>query len=182
LWLEQKGLCAYCEQEIPKEDSLKSHPEHIRSQRDFKHLTFVFENIILSCEGFNLTLEEQKVEEKRQFCAHMKDRTIGGVRNYDDTLFLNPSEITDIETYFRYDSEGNIEPNPQKSVAEKARANYMIRVLELNHSVLIEMRRNQYDIWLEKQMTLTEAELTVELDENQPLLPAFFTMLKEKIL
>jgi hypothetical protein len=44
------------------------------------------------------------------------------------------------------------------------------------------MRQNQYDIWLEKKMNLTYLELASELDENLPLLPTFFTILKEKIL
>ena len=44
------------------------------------------------------------------------------------------------------------------------------------------MRKNQYDIWLEKQAEWSEQELAFELSENQPLLPAFFSLLKQKIL
>ena len=183
LWLEQKGLCGYCEQEVPKktaiEEELKSHLEHIRRQALFPQLTYHYENIIVSCEGFDLTTTG---DQKRAFCGHIKDRTVAGVKPYDETLFLNPTEITDIETYFRYDSEGHIEPNPSKNVYDQNRATYMINTLGLDHSVLNEMRKTQYDLWLEKQAIWTEEELADELSENQRLLPAFFSLLKQKIL
>ena len=58
----------------------------------------------------------------------------------------------------------------------------MIDTLGLDHSVLNEMRKTQYDLWLEKQMIWTKEELANELSENQRLLPAFFSLLKQKIL
>lgn len=182
LWREQKGLCAYCEQEIPEktvpEDDVKSHMEHLRAKarKEFKHLTFEFKNIVISCEGFDLTMISER---KKEFCGHFKDNDF---TKYDEILFLNPTEITEIETYFRYDSEGNIEPHPLKNANDQNRAAYMIRVLGLDHAILNEMRKNQYDFWLEKQLEWTEEELADELSENQRLLPAFFSLLKQKIL
>ena len=119
LWLQQKGLCAYCEQEVPEkttpENDAKSHLEHIRpkARSEFKHLTFHFENIVISCEGFDLTTVS---EHKKEFCGHFKDNDF---TKFDDMLFLNPTIIQDIETYFRYDSEGQIEPHPLRNEAEK---------------------------------------------------------------
>ena len=182
LWREQKGLCAYCEQEVPEktipESDTKSHLEHIRpkARPEFKHLTFQFENLVMSCEGFDLTAIS---EHKKEFCGHFKDNDFS---KFDDVLFLNPTEMTDIETYFRYDSEGKIEPNPFKTDEQQRQTVYMIRTLNLNNAVLMEMRKVQYDLWLEKQFVLTEAELADELSENQRLLPAFFSLLKQKIL
>ncbi len=182
LWREQKGLCAYCEQAVPEkttpESDAKSHLEHIRpkARSEFKHLTFQFENLIISCEGFDLTAV---FAYKREFCGHFKDNYF---TKFDDALFLNPTAIIDIETYFRYNSEGQIEPNSFKTDEQQRRTVYMIRTLNLNNAVLVEMRKTQYDLWLEKQSSWTEVELAEELSENQRLLPAFFSLLKQKIL
>jgi uncharacterized protein (TIGR02646 family) len=178
-WRLQKGLCAYCEQEIPektKTEEDKSHLEHIRPKRGengFPDLTYCFENIIVSCEGFDLTTISIS---KRKFCGHIKDN------QYDSELFLNPTEISDIESYFYYGSEGQVEPHPLKTGDEQNRAAYMIRILGLDHSVLVDMRKNQYDIWLEKKFEWSDEKLAVELNENLPLLPSFFSLLKQKIL
>lgn len=184
-WQVQKGLCGYCEQEVPykisAEDNTKSHFEHIRpkGQPQFKQLTFSFENIIISCEGFDLMTV---TEHKKEFCGHVKDKTIGDIHPYDDALFLNPTEIRDIESYFYYDSEGNIEPNPSKTTEEQNRADYMIRILGLQHPTLISMRQEQYSVWNERREILSYEELVTELDENLPLLPSFFSLLKQRFL
>ena len=168
------------EQEIPEkttpEEELKSHLEHIRPKSHFPTFTYKFENIVISCEGFDLTTISEK---KREFCGHIKDK---GKAKYDDTLFLNPSELQDIESYFYYDSEGHISPNLSKTNTEQKQAAYMIKNLGLNNPILNDMRKNQYDIWLEKQAEWTAEQLVFELSENQPLLPAFFSLLKQKIL
>lgn len=141
-------------------------------------MTYTFENIIVSCEGFDLTTI---ADHKREFCGHIKDDKRRG-NEYDDTLFLNPTEKTDIESYFYYDSEGNIEPHPTKTADEQLQAAFMIRILGLDHSVLVDMRKNQYDLWLEKKFEWSDEQLAVELNENLPLLPSFFSLLKQKIL
>ncbi|MEO0043252.1 MAG: hypothetical protein RL329_2700 [Bacteroidota bacterium] len=177
LWSVQKGLCAYCEQEIPakmeSDDDTKSHLEHIRPKADFPDLTYQFENLIISCEGFNLFITDAK---KGQFCGHVKDNS------YDDAIFLNPTENQGITNYFRFDSEGQIEPNPLKTVSEQNQARYMIETLGLDNPVLNEMRKNQYDIWLENQIEWSNEQLLAELDENQSILPAFYSLLQQKIL
>jgi uncharacterized protein (TIGR02646 family) len=184
LWRVQKGLCSYCEQEVPKktkpEEELKSHFEHIRGQKKFPQLVFNFENIIISCEGFDLI--SNILDNKRQFCGAKKDQVVGGVHPYDDTLFLNPTELPDIESYFRFDSEGNIEPHPSKTLEEQNRAAYMIRILILNHPVLINMRQKQYSFWYERKTEISYEQLTADLDENLPFLPSFFSMLKQRFL
>ncbi|MEY4936917.1 MAG: hypothetical protein RIS64_3276 [Bacteroidota bacterium] len=180
LWLHQKGLCAYCEQEIPEktkpDEDAKSHFEHIRPKKRFPTLTYEFKNLIVSCEGFDLSTI---VDKKRQFCGHFKDNDFD---KYREDIFLNPTENQAITSYFRFDSEGRIEPNPLKTMAEQKQARYMIETLGLDNPVLNEMRKNQYDFWLEKQMEWSNEQLLAELDEKQPLLPAFHSLLKQKIL
>jgi uncharacterized protein (TIGR02646 family) len=180
LWRDQKGLCGYCEQEVPQkttpEEELKSHFEHIKPQKHFPNFTYAFENIVISCEGFDLTTTP---EIKREFCGHFKDK---GANYYDNLLFLNPTEIKDIESYFSYDSEGQISPNLFRTDNEQNQAAYMIKTLGLDNPILNLMRKTQYDIWLEKQAEWSEDQLVLELSENQLLLPAFYSLLKQKIL
>jgi hypothetical protein len=58
----------------------------------------------------------------------------------------------------------------------------MIRVLGLRHPVLISMRQEQYSVWNERREILSYEELIAELDENLPLLPSFFSLLKQRFL
>jgi uncharacterized protein (TIGR02646 family) len=180
LWRTQKGLCAYCEQEIPAktqpDEEAKSHFEHIRPKKRFPTLTYHFENLIVSCEGFDLSTIADR---KKQFCGHFKDNDFS---KYKENIFLNPTENQWITSYFRFDSEGRIEPNPLKTMEEQKQARYMIETLGLDNSVLNEMRKNQYDFWLEKQDEWSNEQLLEELDENQSFLPAFHSLLKQKIL
>ncbi len=184
MWRTQKGLCCYCEQEVPykisTEEDAKSHFEHIRPKglKEFKHLTYHFGNIVISCEGFDLAIDS---ENKKEFCGHIKDDKNKG-NEYDDALFLNPTEIPNIETYFRYDSEGNIEPNPSKTVDEQNSAAYMIRILGLDHYDLIGMRQKQYSFWAERKREISYEQFVADLDENLPLLPSFFSFLKQRFL
>ncbi len=184
MWRTQKGLCCYCEQEVPykisADDSAKSHFEHIRPKalKAFKHLTYQFENIVISCEGFDLALDS---ENKKEFCGHIKDDKNKG-NEYDDAFFLNPTEILDVEGYFRYDSEGNIEPNPIKTDNEQNRATYMIRILGLDHPDLIGMRQKQYSFWEERKREIPYEQFVADLDENLPFLPSFFSFLKQRFL
>jgi uncharacterized protein (TIGR02646 family) len=189
LWYDQKGLCCYCEQGMPEKTELEEKPksqfEHIRAKKakkGFPHLTYEFDNIILSCEGFDLTDYLVDNKNKRQFCGHIKDRTVGGINKYNDTLFLNPTEIADIESYFRFDSEGNIEPHPSKTEDEQHRAAYMIRTLALDHPDLIGMRQREFSFWDAKRESSSYEEIVAELDENLPLLPSFFSLLKQRFL
>jgi uncharacterized protein (TIGR02646 family) len=178
LWKAQKALCAYCEQEIPEKKQLqqeaKSHFEHIRPKALFPKLTYEFNNLIASCEGFDLM---EIPDKKKQFCGHFKTND-----QYDDILFLNPTEIQNIEQYFSYDSEGGIRPNGTKSSESQKRAAYMIEVLGLNHKTLRDMRKSEYDFWDSKKETLSEDELSEALADNLPFPPPFLSLLRQRFL
>ncbi|MDM8557759.1 retron system putative HNH endonuclease [Candidatus Parabeggiatoa sp. HSG14] len=181
LWYEQQGLCIYCQQEVPekkeKEYKIRSHIEHIRPRRGhnrdkYAHLIFCYKNLSVSCEGFDCKTENSNP--KKEFCEHRKGN------EYDEDKFLNPVEYNDIEDYFVYDIEGKIHPNPRKNQEEKAKAEYMTSVLDLNHSTLIDMRKEQYQLIIEQQ----ENGLDIEdfLNPHYDLLPGFYTMLKQLFL
>ncbi len=185
LWQQQKGLCIYCEQEIPEKKIPYKTPnetiaqiEHICPQVHCKNLIFEQDNIAVSCEGFNLS-EPTPTSNRRNFCGHYKDlRSKGNM--YEAMLFLNPTKVTAIETYFEYDSQGKIYAT---GVGEKQnKASYMIKTLGLENEILEKMRQNQYDIWLAEYLEKGENWTKEALDETQALLPSFYSMLQQKFL
>lgn len=162
LWQEQKGLCVYCQQQIPFKKSKQSsqqicsHIEHIRPRTTYPELTFVYCNLSISCEGFNCkTIDKHP---KKEFCEHRKGH------EYDEDRFLNPIELREIEDYFEYDIEGKIHPTtlfPEK-------AEYMIKILDLNHPDLIDMRKSIYEDVIAGEIKLTLG-----------IFPSFYSMLKQ---
>lgn len=177
LWQEQQRLCIYCQQVIPEKiekqssKQIRSHIEHIRPQKwrdsdgnSFEHLRFDYHNLSVSCEGFDCAATG---EPKKEFCEHHK------ANEYDEEQFLHPFELQDIEDYFEYDTDGRIFANHYKNQSEQQKANYMIKILALNHIQLIQMRAETYLAATEKESNINEL-----LDENVSQLPAFFSMLK----
>jgi uncharacterized protein (TIGR02646 family) len=179
LWREQQGLCIYCQQEVPEktetEYSIRSHIEHIRPQKPYASLIFCYKNLSISCEGFDCNTGDTK---KKEFCEHRKGN------KYDEDKFLNPVECEDIEDYFIYDIEGKIHPNTKRSQEKTVeKSEYMIQILDLNHSNLISIRKKQYDLIIE-QVNKPVNGLDIEdfLSPDYDLLPAFYSMLKQLFL
>ncbi|MDM8563359.1 retron system putative HNH endonuclease [Candidatus Marithioploca araucensis] len=173
LWVEQKGLCIYCEQAIPfKRQKSKNHPSHIehvkpKGDERFKHLEFDQNNLAVSCNGSDCHLKEVN---ENNFCGHIKDRA-GRDHIYDEQLFLHPFENKDIENCFAYDMDGNI-----TAANETEKADYTINLLELQHPDLIDMRRTQYQIFLEEMAN--GEDVNDLLNNNVSELPSFYSMLK----
>jgi uncharacterized protein (TIGR02646 family) len=176
LWHEQQGLCIYCQQEVPEkkeaEYKIRSHIEHIRPRSQYAHLTFCYKNLSVSCEGFFCKTES--LNPKKEFCEHRKGN------EYDEDKFLNPVEQSDIEDYFVYDIEGKVHPNSNQNQENRTKAEYMISILDLNHSKLTDIRKEQYQLIIASQ----ENGLDIEefLNPHYDLLPAFYTMLKQLFL
>ena len=89
-------------------------------------------------------------------------------------------ELFDIEDYFVYDIEGNIHPNSGKNQEERIKASHKIKNLDLNHSKLTDIRKEQYQLIIEQQ----ENGLDIEefLNPHYDFLPAFYSMLKQLFL
>ncbi|MDQ7089267.1 MAG: retron system putative HNH endonuclease [Methylococcales bacterium] len=100
---QQQGLCIYCQQELPEKENAQYLPEsiieHLRPRTKYPELTHIFCNLSVACKK-----HKQKKDKKEliDFCEDRKDE------EYDEDKFLNPHELVDIETYFEYDTEGNI--------------------------------------------------------------------------
>jgi len=142
---EQNNLCIYCESKIaPKKES--SHLEHIKPKaRDkFPHLVFDYNNIVVSCNG-NCHTEDDEYHS----CGHIKDN------EYDDTKFLNPTELIDIREYFEYDIDtGNI----LESSKNIDKAEYMIKTLHLNNASLPLARKKALENFI---------NMIKQIDKNQ---------------
>lgn len=170
---EQRYLCVYCQQSIPPK-LLKdiqpgtihpSHIEHIRPKEigQWPHLTFDYTNLGVSCNGFDTNLPAGA----HDFCGHPKANA------FDDTLFLHPFENQDIEDYFEYDINGKIKP----SAKSPAPAQFTIDLLKLDHPTLDYMREQQYLLLIDEEAN--GLDMADYLDETQPVLPKFISMLKQ---
>jgi uncharacterized protein (TIGR02646 family) len=184
LWQQQKGLCIYCQQGISEKlepyqtaEEIIAQLEHICPQSHCEDKIFEQDNIAVSCEGFNLS-EPAPTENRRNFCGHYKDNiTKGNV--YNTNMFLNPTIESEIENYFYYDSSGAVFPNPVLNEAEQEKAAYMIKILGLDNPMLNDMRRTQYDIFIQINDI---NELQKLLNEQNVLFSPFHSMLKIKFL
>lgn len=127
---EQNGLCIYCECDLT---FATAHLEHLAPQGQYPHLRFDYQNLTVSCEGFDCELEKS-----RQSCGHRK------LSEYDEVLFINPVVEKDISGYFSFikdgDNEGAIIPTGD-SEEKINRAEYMIRILRLDADFLRKKRK-----------------------------------------
>ncbi len=106
---------------------------------------------------------------KKEFCEHRKGD------EYDEEKFLNPVELPDIEDYFEYDIEGKIFPNSKRNDIDMKKAEYMVKILELNNETLTDMRREQYETVIEDQLD----DFGDFLNPDYEILPPFYSMLKQ---
>jgi len=170
LWREQQGLCVYCQQAIPEKAAkqsstqIRSHIEHIRPRSVYPDRMFDYDNLSISCEGFDCTAA---TPQKKKFCEHRK------ADEYDENQFLNPIEQQEIANYFEYDIEGRIFANHLRSNTDQQKANYMIKILALDHKELNRLRESSYSQLIQEN----NSDIKELLNPDVPLLPAFYPML-----
>lgn len=125
----QKHLCAYCEIELDnREEALGYHIEHIESKSENPHLTFEFQNLMLSCFRTGNEIEQTDEDLKPVSCGHAE---LKQNNQYDAALFIKPTE-QDCQRYFFYELDGRVVAHPDLDEAETARADHTIEVLNLN--------------------------------------------------
>lgn len=131
LRVDQRGLCAYCENSlIPNDESV----EHFVA-RDADHdRELDWTNLLLCCAGGSLPLPED-VEDAE--VRHDSDglKTCGHAKLGSTQLILNPLEITHTPRLFRFKSEtGEIQPDAtecERAGVDTALASRTIEVLGL---------------------------------------------------
>lgn len=171
------GLCIYCTQLIPETAiSDKSHLEHVQPVSRFPKRRFDYLNIVVSCNGVNCSTED--VEADKEYCGHFKDDVCKSELVYNAALFVDPTLNEEIESFFEYNIEGEINTNRGFFGDLEESIDYMITCLGLDKDDLIEYRKETYNSMVEIEMI--EGEEMVEdmlKDESHPLL-SFHPMLK----
>ncbi len=120
----QHHRCAYC-------DGWRSgnhHIEHFRRKGQERNLTFVWQNLFVSCgPGGAASLH----------CGGYKDR-----QHYDVSLLLKPDE-DDPQKYLHFTLNGHVAPRPGLGPIDTRRAEVTIEVFYLNQRVLQGKRRRE---------------------------------------
>jgi uncharacterized protein (TIGR02646 family) len=192
---EQGGLCAYCLEELPLPQGGNdteidiSHVDHMRQKGkpEFKQLEFEQTNLVFSCKGYRyketpppfVRTERGRIKRtaekglQRECCGMYKDSQA----HFEETKILFPTEFPDIETYFHYEANGKIVPNPLKSKGIQAQCEYTIDLLNLNLDYLQKQRQMEYDLFLEKtdEDIVILLEMSDRLNRFHAMLRYFFT-------
>ncbi len=112
-------LCPYCERKVKLENS---HIEHIKPRGKFQKLTFVYNNLIVSCNAPDT-------------CGQYKN-------NKWKNTFINPVEENPTP-YFHYSANGKIKEDNEYN-NEKDKVKDTVSILNLNHSSLVDIRRTLF--------------------------------------
>ena len=131
---EQYGLCCYSELRADLEN-LGYHIEHVKPKSSYSTETFNYGNLAASA----LSSEDLP--------TLIKDDVFGGhakQSNYDSDLFISCNDA-DCVRYFSYLSDGRVVASESLSDIDKQRADYTIKLLNLNCSFLVNRRRRWYE-------------------------------------
>jgi uncharacterized protein (TIGR02646 family) len=139
---EQGYICCYCGIAIKRQHC---HIEHFRPKSLYKDSTYVYTNLISSCQG-----EDEKRPRTPVHCGHTKGNW------FDETLMVSPLN-PDCASYFKYSGSGEILPteDPERQAA----AETTIHHLALSIDKLSRLRRAAIDGLLEATVDLTAAEI-----------------------
>lgn len=147
---EQWWLCAYTEIALAS-FAHGCHIEHIEPKGINPARTFDYHNMVVS------TLDSgslPRFSKQDRFGGHFKQET------YDPSLFISPLQ-PGAAKYFDYLSNGRVVPTSALNRTETSRADYTIRLLNLNAPYLVNERRR----WLEE----IEQEIDRLLDDSEAL-------------
>lgn len=142
---EQYGLCAYSEIRSDLED-IGTHIEHIQPKRHYPHQTFDFSNLVL-CALADRDLSDFITS--HVFGGHAK------LSKYDPELFVSCLQES-CSHFFAYLSDGRVIPAETLDADEFARAEYTIKLLNLNSEYLKVLRKN----WLNELDQLIDDHLS----------------------
>lgn len=143
---DQYMLCCYSELRADLYE-LGYHIEHIENKSQYPQRTFDWPNLAacaLSSEdglprrGLHRATNLGKVEVN--FGGHASAK-----QNQVDLAHFVSIRDPQCASYFAYLSNGEMGPNMNRSPADQARAEYTIRVLNLNSPYLVTLRRNLWD-------------------------------------
>jgi len=134
----QRDLCCYCEETLGRHGS---HIDHVVPKSKDHAGTFCFQNLVLSCITSG---ELQNLARRQVSCGHYR------LSEYDAALFIKPTE-PDCGDYFSCKENGDLQRTPGLPANKAARADYMIRELNLN-TTRLSRRREDWLKAVRKQM------------------------------
>jgi uncharacterized protein (TIGR02646 family) len=143
---DQYMLCCYSELRADLY-GLGFHIEHIENKSDFPQRTFDWPNLaactLSSEEGLPKLASQRSASLSKvevNFGGHAREKQ----NQVDGGQFVSIRD-PQCATYFAYLSNGEMSPNLNRSLADQARVEYTIRVLNLNSPYLVTLRRNLWD-------------------------------------
>ncbi|MFL0805876.1 MAG: TIGR02646 family protein [Oceanobacter sp.] len=188
---EQYGLCAYSEIR-PDEHELGFHVEHVKPKSKYPAQTFDHHNLVLSAlssqdlnalkteYGDNTEESESEPMGSYYFGGHAKKST------FNAELFLSPLQEYPHNDYYLYLSDGRVVAHPLGSESDQQRTQYTIDVLNLNHPMLVALRKEWIDEidafideHLENDMCL-ESLASIDLIPTNSRLSNFFTATSQR--
>ncbi len=143
---DQYMLCCYSELRADLH-GLGYHIEHIENKSQNPQRTFDWSNLAASAlssdEGLpKLASYRAAIPGKVEvnFGGHAREK-----QNQVDTVQFVSIRDPQCASYFAYLSNGEMGPNLNRSLADQTRAEYTIRLLNLNSPYLVTLRRNLWD-------------------------------------
>lgn len=122
--------CTFCGQAI--DDFNKAMTiEHIKLKSKYPKKIYEWNNLLCSCKTCN---------------------TIRSTKKCYDNLYLDPTKITCIEKYFKFELDGQIKPNYGLDNDDVDRAEYMIELYKLNREDIVYDRRDFFRDLLDDQI------------------------------
>lgn len=152
LLIEQYYLCCYSEIRLYDEDDEDKehkwgyHIEHVENKKQNPARTFDYNNLLVSAFADGSELADK--DKPNIFGGHADGKT----QSVDMSLFISPLE-KDCSRFFTYQSNGRVAAHSQLGLDEKERADYTIKLLNLNSPELITRRQN---LWNELEKELFE--------------------------
>ena len=125
---EQNSLCAYCERKL--EDIQKLSIDHFKKRDLFPEETLEYTNLFISCPTNNQ-------------CEKHKDNF--GLSKEDYEKIIHPV-FEEPEEYLTYDLTGYILPKDNLDIQKKKKAEFTIKVFNLNNRALVEDRKKIINI------------------------------------
>jgi len=132
---EQNMLCSYCEREI-ESDINSSNTDHFKTRSLFPRDTLNYNNLLISCKS-------------PYHCEKIKDNF--GLISSDYIKIINPV-FEDSDNFFDYSMNGDILVKDGLNRIDKEKAEFTIKIFELNNSSLQKDRakigeslKNYYD-------------------------------------
>lgn len=158
LLAEQYHLCCYSEIRAD-EVGLGYHIEHVENKRQHPARTFDPQNLaacaIDSESGFAKLKQETGGLPINVFGGHAPLKT----QDVDMTQFIHP-HLAGCPAHFEYLSDGRVIPNPVSNASAQQKADYTIKLLNLNSPYLIQQRRHWWqellEVWDEKPENYSE--------------------------